>query len=130
MKTVFLAALVAAAASAWLVAQTRERRDTNSGAAIYNDFCATCHGDTGRGDGPAADLGPKPSDLTRLGAAHGGVFPRAEVRAALDGTRPMEGHRTSMPKWHDVLLRLEHGDERTTAARIDALIAHLESLQK
>lgn len=36
-----------------------------SGAAIYSANCATCHGETGRGDGPAAvGLEPPPADLT------------------------------------------------------------------
>lgn len=36
-----------------------------SGQAIYAANCATCHGDGGRGDGPAAvGLEPPPADLT------------------------------------------------------------------
>jgi len=35
------------------------------GAVIYQNQCAACHGDTGRGDGPmAANLEHKPADLT------------------------------------------------------------------
>jgi mono/diheme cytochrome c family protein len=36
-----------------------------SGQAVYSANCATCHGETGRGDGPAAvGLEPPPADLT------------------------------------------------------------------
>ena len=36
-----------------------------SGAAVFAANCATCHGDAGRGDGPAATgLEPPPADLT------------------------------------------------------------------
>jgi mono/diheme cytochrome c family protein len=36
-----------------------------SGQAIYAANCATCHGETGRGDGPAAvGLEPPPADMT------------------------------------------------------------------
>lgn len=35
------------------------------GARVYRENCASCHGSTGRGDGPmAARLDPKPADLT------------------------------------------------------------------
>lgn len=35
------------------------------GRALYSANCATCHGPTGRGDGPAApSLNPPPADLT------------------------------------------------------------------
>jgi mono/diheme cytochrome c family protein len=130
VRTLFLAGLVAAAAASWVFAQSDQRRDANSGPVLYGAFCASCHGETGKGDGPVADLGPRPSDLTRLKATHGGVFPRAQVRGTLDGTRPVEGHRTAMPNWRDVLRKTEHADDRTIDARMNALIAHLESLQK
>lgn len=35
------------------------------GKAVYVKECLSCHGDSGKGDGPAArDLNPKPNDLT------------------------------------------------------------------
>ena len=112
-------------------AQDRVREDYNSGAFLYRTYCASCHGATGQGDGPVADLGPRPSDLTRLRAAHGGVFPRGDVRAALAGTRYVAGHATpAMPNWRDILRKTERADERTLDARIDALVLHLESLQR
>jgi mono/diheme cytochrome c family protein len=37
----------------------------SAGETIYQQQCATCHGSTGRGDGPsAASLNPPPDDLT------------------------------------------------------------------
>ena len=45
----------------------QEPRDSgpSSGAAVFAANCATCHGDAGRGDGPAATgLEPPPADLT------------------------------------------------------------------
>ena len=42
-----------------------EKSDTANGKSIYNNFCASCHGNAGKGDGPAAAaLNPKPKDLT------------------------------------------------------------------
>ncbi len=42
-----------------------EKGDAGKGKETYAKFCATCHGATGKGDGPgAAALNPKPRDLT------------------------------------------------------------------
>lgn len=39
--------------------------DAEQGKKIYGQFCASCHGQTGKGDGPAsAALNPKPRDHT------------------------------------------------------------------
>jgi hypothetical protein len=49
----------------------------------------------------------------------------------LDGTRPVAAHGApAMPKWRDVLRKVERADERTIEARLEALVSHLESLQR
>jgi mono/diheme cytochrome c family protein len=40
------------------------RGDATAGARIYGQFCATCHGVGGKGDGPMSQLEPKPADHT------------------------------------------------------------------
>ena len=132
MKTFWIGVL---AAVGWMalaaVPQTPVREDYSSGAYLYRTFCASCHGEGGRGDGPVADLGPRPSDLTRLREANGGVFPRARVDAVLRETRRVAGHQVAaMPNWRDVLRKTERADDRTISSRLDALISHVESLQK
>jgi len=38
---------------------------------IYDEHCAVCHGDTGRGDGPIADfMSPRPADFSIHGWHH------------------------------------------------------------
>ena len=132
MRTFSIAVLAIVALIGWAAApQTPVREDYNSGAFLYRAFCASCHGDSGRGDGPVADLGPRPSDLTRLRGANGGVFPAARVRAALEDPRSVGGHLVpAMPNWRDVLRKTEGADERTLAIRLEALVSHVESLQK
>jgi mono/diheme cytochrome c family protein len=39
--------------------------DAAAGKAKFDMFCATCHGATGVGDGPAAPADPKPRDFTK-----------------------------------------------------------------
>lgn len=48
------------AAGAWA-----DHGDAAKGKQTYAKFCASCHGNAGKGDGPgAAALNPKPKDLT------------------------------------------------------------------
>jgi mono/diheme cytochrome c family protein len=120
------------AAGVWPDMQHRTtREDYNSGAYLYRAYCASCHGPAGRGDGPVADLQRRPpTDLTTL-AQKRGTFSRSDVRAVLEGKRPLEAHSgPDMPAWREILLHTERGDERAVSARIEALVAHLELLQK
>ena len=45
------------------------------GKAIYTAECASCHGSSGRGDGPGAkDLEKSPGDMTKLGSQSDGAL--------------------------------------------------------
>lgn len=47
------------------LAASAEKGDVAKGKALYGNLCATCHGNAGKGEGPAAAaLNPKPKDLT------------------------------------------------------------------
>jgi mono/diheme cytochrome c family protein len=60
--TVFVAVLWAVMLSTALVAYAA---DAEQGKKLYGQFCASCHGQSGKGDGPAAAaLNPKPRDHT------------------------------------------------------------------
>lgn len=67
----------------------------------YKSFCASCHGDEGRGDGAfGAYLTRKPSDLTGLSRNNGGVFPFARTFEVILGEVDVPGHGTrEMPIW-------------------------------
>jgi mono/diheme cytochrome c family protein len=108
------------------------RQDYTSGAYLYRTFCASCHGQAGRGDGVVADvLRQRPPDLTRISLRYGGSFPRAGIFAAIDGRRVVRGHgSTDMPIWGDVLKVTEGNDDAIVKKRIDALVSHLEALQE
>jgi mono/diheme cytochrome c family protein len=72
-----------------------------SGVRLYQVFCSSCHGLTGRGDGPVESLflGGVP-DLAHLAARNGGTFPAERVRAAIDGREAFLAHGTrGMPVW-------------------------------
>ena len=108
------------------------RQDYNSGAYLYRTFCASCHGEQGAGDGPVASmLLTRPPDLATIAVRRGGPLNRSEVYSAIDGRRRVPGHgSTDMPIWGDVLKATEGHDEAIVKKRIDALVAHIESLQR
>jgi mono/diheme cytochrome c family protein len=73
----------------------------NVGKLEYDSNCATCHGVTGKGDGPLAGyLTQKPSDLTTLSMRNNGVFPVSLLQALIDGREVTAVHGTrDMPAW-------------------------------
>ena len=74
------------------------------GQADYLRYCASCHGDEGKGDGIVAGfMTPKPTDLTQLTKAHGGTYPLVAVRESIDGRKQIQAHGSSeMPVWGEV----------------------------
>lgn len=128
-----LAAGLISAATARPIAQVKPpRQDYTSGPYLYQTFCASCHGVGGRADGPvAALLLTRPPDLTDIAARRGGTFPRQDVARLIDGRQLVPGHGSAdMPIWGDVLKITEGHDDAIVKKRIDALVAHVESLQR
>ena len=101
-----------------------------AGARLFRIHCATCHGESARGNGPmAALLRRPPTDLTRFTAGNGGVFPNERLRRVIDG-RDVPSHGPGdMPVWGDIFRRTTGGDDAAARERIDALLAFLESIQ-
>jgi mono/diheme cytochrome c family protein len=105
----------------------------------YMDYCARCHGDDGRGNGPAVKIIPgyKPSDLTRLIPTHGGQFPRDEVFQVIDGRKRVPGHNdwdTDMPLWglqfQPEGKEFSAASEKKVQQRISNLVDYIQSLQR
>jgi mono/diheme cytochrome c family protein len=108
-------------------AQAPDRRVV--GAQLFRTHCATCHGESARGNGPMATLLRRPpQDLTRFTARNGGVFPSEQLRRVIDG-RDVPSHGPGdMPVWGDIFRRTT-GDAARAQERIDALLVYLESIQ-
>jgi mono/diheme cytochrome c family protein len=99
------------------------------GREAYLQYCASCHGTGGRGDGPnALTLKVIPTDLTMLAALNKGVFPSAMIIDVIkNGSAPL-GHGTEMPAWSKALAI--KGNPSGTRSRIARLVRYIESLQK
>lgn len=107
-------------------ARQQRAADVN-GRQLFRTHCATCHGASGRGDGPMAPyLRVPPANLTSIAAANHGVFPADAVHRAIDGRRVVRAHGDSaMPIWGDAL----SPTEKIATERIRALVDYLESIQ-
>ncbi|HET8823864.1 MAG TPA: cytochrome c, partial [Terriglobales bacterium] len=72
-----------------------------SGKEMYKSYCASCHGEIGKGNGPAAEaLKTPPSDLTQLSKNNSGKFPTERVISILRGQATVTAHgNRDMPVW-------------------------------
>ncbi len=135
------AACAAACLAMWLAlgapSLAQDAAETE-GARLYRQHCASCHGVSGRGDGPvAARLKTPPTSLTTLARRHGGTFPTDYVVQIVDGRQQRRVHGgRNMPVWGTYFGLQAQGQgrdapdtETAIRQRITALIAHLETLQ-
>jgi mono/diheme cytochrome c family protein len=127
-----LASMLTLAAVSQAPPQGSSTTDAPSGAALYTDRCASCHGATATGDGPTSRaLKHVPPDLTNLSLKNNGVFPSARVHRIIEG-RDVDSHGDrEMPVWGDVFKA--QGDRlarEATQKRIDAIVVFLESIQR
>jgi mono/diheme cytochrome c family protein len=105
----------------------------------FHLYCANCHGEDGRGEGPKVfGLSKPPPDLTTLKARNGGAFPKERLHRIIDGREDIRVHgEREMPVWgqwfkkeaEDGLGGAE-GDEGTVKRRIENLIDFLETMQR
>ncbi|MGG7644509.1 c-type cytochrome [Rhodovulum sp. YNF3179] len=108
------------------------------GRRAFDANCASCHGADGQGDGPAAaGLPVAPSDLTRIAARNGGVFPEAEVMSVIDGYTREKHYPGEMPEFGEsmaggrqVLWQAPDGALVPTPEVLVDLAGYLESIQQ
>lgn len=88
-------------AASLMLASCRSAPEPPTGQALYLRHCASCHGESGGGNGPlAASLRRPPSDLRLIARRHGGQFDESYVVQIIDGRRVVAEHGTrEMPVW-------------------------------
>ncbi|MGI1663114.1 c-type cytochrome [Palleronia sp. KMU-117] len=132
-----LPVLVLGTALAVALGTTAPAQDAESGAVLFLDHCATCHGVAAEGDGPmTAILSVQPPDLTQLARAEGGTFPLERVVRRIDGRDEVLAHGGPMPVF-GMILGTESGlidafdgtPVFTTQAVVD-IAAWLQTVQK
>jgi mono/diheme cytochrome c family protein len=103
-----------------------------SGRQMFDAYCASCHGQGGIGNGPAAAaLKSAPTNLTKLAATNGGTFPASRVAEAIKGDWMTAAHGSKeMPVWGPVFLYLGQHDPAAMQLRIRNLTKYVESMQQ
>ncbi len=106
-----------------------------SGQQLYVRFCASCHGVSGRGDGPVAGaFKVEVPDLTLIARRAGGSYPRDRIAQIIDGRFVIGAHGSrTMPVWGEDLSQLQLGNpdaERGTRLMIQRLADYVWLLQK
>jgi mono/diheme cytochrome c family protein len=104
-----------------------------SGEELFQRFCASCHGESGRGDGPVArGLAVAVPDLTAISRRYDG-FPAARIRETIDGRGLVNAHGArTMPVWGYEFWVESGADivaEREMRELVDKLVEHVRSLQ-
>jgi mono/diheme cytochrome c family protein len=106
-------------------------KDKNArGKELYMTYCASCHGEDGKGSGPAATALKAPlPDLTRIPKDKDGKFPALKMRNIIDGEVVISGHGSrEMPVWGRYFK--ERSSSPTTAiGNVYALLRYIESIQ-
>jgi len=133
MLAVFLLSGFAGAQEKTINKVPMEPTSAASGPQMYKHYCATCHGSTGKGDGPAAEaLKVAPADLTMLAKKNGGKFPTEHVMTVLrfGATEPAHGAK-DMPIWGPLFSApdLQGQAPGVVDLRISNLTKYIESIQ-
>ncbi|MCB2111596.1 MAG: c-type cytochrome [Defluviimonas sp.] len=135
MKRLIAGAGVGAALAGALVACAPQSATT--GRALYDQYCQSCHGTGGKGDGPGGvGLPHAPADLTQIAARNGGTFPMVKVMSVIDGYTRRGDRASVMPELGPalqegplVLIETEPGVMTPTPANLVALAEYLRGLQ-
>ena len=109
-------------------------QETSSGARLFHQYCASCHGEKANGTGPVAPyMTIKPSDLTTITQRRRGIFPEEQILRIITGEENPPGHGTrAMPVWGE---RLQDdvigGVSKPTVARgrVAFLVDYLKGIQ-
>jgi mono/diheme cytochrome c family protein len=105
-----------------------------AGAQLFHQYCASCHGEKGNGNGPVAPyLKVKPLDLTTIAQRREGEFPEEQILRIVAGDENPPGHGTrTMPVWGDRLQDdLIGGASKAVIARgrVAFLVDYLKTIQ-
>ena len=106
-----------------------------NGQELFVRYCASCHGATGKGDGPVAkSLAVEVPDLTHFAQRHNAFFDRELVERIIDGRHVIGSHGTrTMPVWGEDLAKAQVGNpdaERGTRLVISRIADYLWTLQR
>ncbi len=114
------------------IAAQKKPASLRSGHDVFMDRCAVCHGEDGKGNGPAVgSLKIAPADLTLLTRRSGGNFPEERVKQIVGQQVDISAHGSrEMPIWGDLFHAKTPADQQAANDRFKALVSYLESIQE
>ena len=112
-------------------ANAAEADSVAKGRALYLQYCASCHGLSGEGNGPMARvLTTPPANLRRLSERYGNPLPENQIARFIDGRTDVKTHGPrDMPVWGKRFYAETQGNERLVKRLIAQLVAYLQSIQ-
>jgi len=115
-----------------IVGHIESLQSRDNGAELFRAHCASCHGTSGKGNGPlATEMRKAPPDLTRFTMRNGGMFPTERVRRIIDGREVTAHGDREMPVWGAMFKRASaDASDEAASARIAALVRYLQSIQE
>ena len=126
-----LVGLLLAAASSAGASDLTQATHVAQGRAIYQQYCASCHGVKGEGNGPMARvLNSPPTNLRLLSERYGNPLPAKAIAQYIDGRVDVKAHGPrDMPVWGKRFYPVARGSESEIKAMIFDLVAYLQSIQ-
>jgi mono/diheme cytochrome c family protein len=114
-----------------LVAGIATADEATEGQAIFLQYCASCHGPKGEGNGPLAQtLTTPPANLRLLSQRFGNPLPQDLIARFIDGRADVKAHGPrDMPVWGERFYPESHANEAEVKKRIVKLVAFLQSIQ-
>jgi mono/diheme cytochrome c family protein len=103
-----------------------------SGGEMFDNYCASCHGKDGIGNGPVTvALKHSPANLTTLTARNDGKFPELRVSQAIMGDFQIAAHGSrEMPVWGSLLGSLDNRSPAMVRLRVQNLTDFVRTLQR
>ena len=122
-------------ALSWGSTITLLHAETDQGEAFYVQYCSSCHGKDGRGDGSVSPyLKIEVPDLSLLKKNYKGIYPLDDVMAAIDGRRSVRAHGDrQMPVWGEVFYKeveKEKYSELTSLLKAKMIAEYVARLQR
>lgn len=119
----------------WSSGTTLLSAATDQGEIFYVQYCSSCHGKDGRGDGSVSPyLKLKIPDLSLLKKSHKGIYPLDDVMAAIDGRRSVRAHGDrQMPVWGEVFkkeVEKQKYSELTSLLKAKMIAEYVARLQR
>jgi mono/diheme cytochrome c family protein len=104
------------------------------GRSLYVNYCASCHGVNGDGDGPVAlALSTPPANLRLLSERYGNPLPEDQIARFIDGRADVKAHGPrDMPVWGERVWKYpeDKGNKNQVKGDIAKLVAYLQSIQR